>query len=109
MSHNGDCGGNVSGPPPGTAGERLLVRGEDGLLMDSLACRTVSLAELADDVRCGRRFRAREGASGSECTYQVLVQILLATLAPGATAGALSAMTGLPSAVREGFPTGRTT
>ncbi|MFJ3216661.1 hypothetical protein ACIPLC_12150 [Kitasatospora sp. NPDC086801] len=95
----------MSGPPTGADVERHLVRAEHGLLVDALTYRPVSLAELADDVRSGLRFRARD-SNGGECTYQVLVEALLATLVPAPTAGAVEL---LSAAVRGGLPTGRTT
>ncbi|MFJ4598285.1 MULTISPECIES: hypothetical protein [unclassified Kitasatospora] len=104
-NHNGVGSAGVSSPPTDAEVERQLVRAENGLLVDALTYRPVSLAELADDVRSGLRFRARD-SSGGECTYQVLVQALLATLVPGPTAGAAEL---LSAAVRDGLPTGRTT
>ncbi|MFJ4771134.1 polyhydroxyalkanoate synthesis regulator DNA-binding domain-containing protein [Streptomyces uncialis] len=73
--------------PTDTGGERLLVRTEGGGLFDALTRRPVTLEGLAREVRCGRRFRVREDGSGSECTYQVLAQVLLSALAPGVPGG----------------------
>ncbi|MET9535656.1 MULTISPECIES: polyhydroxyalkanoate synthesis regulator DNA-binding domain-containing protein [unclassified Streptomyces] len=67
-----------------TGEERLLVRTERGLLFDARTRQSVTLDELAADVRAGRRFRATEDRGGGECTYQVLAQVLLAALAPTA-------------------------
>ncbi len=98
----------VPGPSTGPDPQRLLTRAEGGILVDSLTGRRISSAELADDVRGGRRFRARD-SGGGECTYQVLVQVLLAALASGPEAGALPEVAGLPSAEARGsLPTGRT-
>ncbi|MFJ3216484.1 hypothetical protein ACIPLC_11250 [Kitasatospora sp. NPDC086801] len=96
-NRDGDDRRGVPGPSTGTDAERRLIREENGLLADSLTGRRVSLAELADDMRNGRRFQARERASGGECTYQVLVQVLLAALASGPVAGALPGTAGLVS------------
>ncbi|WP_179120009.1 polyhydroxyalkanoate synthesis regulator DNA-binding domain-containing protein [Streptomyces tsukubensis] len=56
-------------------------------MFDAVTRRPVTLEGLARDVRCGRRFRVREGESGSECTYQVLAQVLLSALAPAVPGG----------------------
>lgn len=66
----------------GADGEHLLVRAEGGRLFDALTLRPVTLEELADEVRSGRRFRVRGAESGVDCTYQVLAQVLLTALAP---------------------------
>ncbi|MFG2227639.1 polyhydroxyalkanoate synthesis regulator DNA-binding domain-containing protein [Streptomyces sp. NPDC048644] len=68
----------------GTDVERLLVRTEGGRLFDTLTRRPVTVEGLAGEVRRGSRFRVRDGESGSECTYQVLAQVLLTALAPAA-------------------------
>lgn len=99
----------------GTDVERLLARTKGGQLFDTLTRRPVTLEELAGEVRRGRRFRVREGESGSECTYQVLAQVLLTALSPvvpGAAwaAGRSSGIVGLLSdAVGDGSPPGRNT
>jgi hypothetical protein len=71
---------------------RMLRRDGDGTLYDVDEHRTVSLAELAEEVREGRRFRVHQHSSGRECTQQVLLEVLGA----GAPAGALG--TGIASA-----------
>ncbi|WP_411119876.1 polyhydroxyalkanoate synthesis regulator DNA-binding domain-containing protein [Streptomyces sp. 058-1L] len=78
------CGaaGVTARAPADAGGERLLVRTEVGRLFDARTRRPVTLEGLADDVRCGRRFRVREDESGNECTYQVLAQVLNTRLAP---------------------------
>nr|WP_272923824.1 polyhydroxyalkanoate synthesis regulator DNA-binding domain-containing protein [Streptomyces sp. SID3343] len=53
-------------------------------MFDTLTSRPVTLEALAGEVRRGRRFRLREGESGSDCTHQVLARVLLAALAPPA-------------------------
>ncbi|MFD4828457.1 polyhydroxyalkanoate synthesis regulator DNA-binding domain-containing protein [Streptomyces uncialis] len=77
--------------PTDAGGERLLVRTEGGRLFDALTRRPVTLEGLARDVRCGRRFRVREGETGSDCTYQVLAQVLLSALAPAVPGGTRAA------------------
>ncbi|MEV6419917.1 polyhydroxyalkanoate synthesis regulator DNA-binding domain-containing protein [Streptomyces sp. NPDC051662] len=70
---------------PAAAGHRrvrLVLRTRDGLLFDPSAGRTVTPEELADDVRRGHRFQARDSEHGTDCTYRVLVQILLTALTP---------------------------
>ncbi|MFJ9210277.1 polyhydroxyalkanoate synthesis regulator DNA-binding domain-containing protein [Streptomyces sp. NPDC102264] len=100
-------------PPTGTDAERHLVRTEGGRLFDTLTRRPVTVEELADDVRRGRRFRVREGESRSECTYQVLAQVLLTALSPAVpvaarAAGRSSGMAGpLSDAAGDGSPPGR--
>ncbi|MFD8921666.1 polyhydroxyalkanoate synthesis regulator DNA-binding domain-containing protein [Streptomyces sp. NPDC055037] len=100
-------------PPTGTGAERHLVRTEGGQLFDTFMCRPVTVEELADDVRRGRRFRVREGESGGECTYQVLAQVLLTALAPAApvaarAVGRSSGMAGpLSEAAGDDSPPGR--
>ncbi|MFD6337729.1 polyhydroxyalkanoate synthesis regulator DNA-binding domain-containing protein [Streptomyces sp. NPDC060131] len=103
----------VPQPPTGTGAERHLVRTEGGQLFDTFMCRPVTVEELADDVRRGRRFRVREGESGGECTYQVLAQVLLTALAPAApvaarAVGRSSGMAGpLSEAAGDDSPPGR--
>ncbi|MFD5930164.1 polyhydroxyalkanoate synthesis regulator DNA-binding domain-containing protein [Streptomyces sp. NPDC060333] len=97
----------------GTDGELLLVRTRDGRLFDTRTRRPVTLEGLAGEVRCGRRFRVREGASGGECTYQVLARVLLTGLV-SAVPGAARAVRGssgmvepMPDAMGDGSPPGR--
>jgi hypothetical protein len=54
---------------------RLLLRERDGGLVDESDGRPVTLAELREDVRAGRRFRARR-AGGGLCTYALLAELL---------------------------------
>ena len=55
---------------------RSLRRESDGTLYDLDERRTISIAELAEDVRAGRRFKARQDGSDRDCTQQVLLQVL---------------------------------
>ncbi|MFE2728344.1 hypothetical protein [Kitasatospora sp. NPDC059327] len=99
----GAVGAVGAGPPGSSAAERVLVRSEGGLLVDALTCRRVSLKELADDIRRGRRFRARDGVSGQDRTYQVLAQVLGVALGTEWVTGGPGVIGGLlAAAVREG-------
>ena len=62
--------------PSAAASPRLLQREPDGELLDLDERRAVSIAELREDIRAGRRFRAKDRASGTDCTYAVLVQVM---------------------------------
>jgi polyhydroxyalkanoate synthesis regulator protein len=77
------------------AERRELRRSPDGALFDVDQHRQVTLAELAADVREGRRFRARHADTDEVCTQRVLLEVLQASAIPHvpATAGA-QAMTG---------------
>jgi hypothetical protein len=55
---------------------REIVRDRDGNLFDVGEHRPVTLAELAEDVRAGRRFRARDQDGDALCTQQVLLEVL---------------------------------
>jgi len=59
---------------------RKLRRERDGSLFDVESEQSVSLSELAEDVKDGRRFRVSRAVSGSACTNEVLVEILRAAL-----------------------------
>lgn len=67
----------MSGRSPGRGSQapRVLRREHDGELVDEHDGRSVTLAELRDDVRAGRRFRVRRAGGGS-CTYAVLAEVL---------------------------------
>lgn len=67
----------MSGGSPQRASQapRVLRREHDGELVDEHDGRSVTLAELRDDVRAGRRFRVRRAGGGS-CTYAVLAEVL---------------------------------
>lgn len=54
---------------------RTLRREHDGGLFDEESGLPVTLGELRDDVRSGRRFRVRR-AGGADCTYAVLAEVL---------------------------------
>jgi hypothetical protein len=62
-------------PQPRRRGRRLRVKA-DGRLFDLDERRPVSLRELRDDVRSGRSFRAFRQRTGTECTNEVLVEVL---------------------------------
>jgi hypothetical protein len=55
---------------------RLLRRERDGELFDLDKRRVVSVSELREDLRAGRRFRAEDRKSGRDCTYAVLGRVL---------------------------------
>jgi hypothetical protein len=65
---------------PGRPAPRLLQRRADGSLHDAGLNRPVTLAELAEDVKDGRRFRAVRAESGASCTAEVLLEVLRAAL-----------------------------
>jgi len=67
---------------PGRGSPRRLRRELDGELFDLDERRVVSLSELREDVRAGRRFRAEDRGSGGDCTYAVLGRVVT-----GGTAG----------------------
>ncbi|MFF7730931.1 polyhydroxyalkanoate synthesis regulator DNA-binding domain-containing protein [Streptomyces sp. NPDC008001] len=79
---------------------RELTRHQDGSLYDTAAHRPVLFGELADDIRAGATFRARDAATDQDCTYQVLAAVLAGALswlpAPfgrgGASSAAISAL-----------------
>ncbi|MEV6823362.1 hypothetical protein [Amycolatopsis sp. NPDC051102] len=58
-----------------TRKRRALQRQPNGTLFDIEANRVVDVAELLDDVKAGRRFRAYR-RNGADCTVEVLVQML---------------------------------
>ena len=59
------------------SGGSLLVRREpDGELFDPDRGRVVRASELREHVRAGRRFRAVDRETGSDCTYAVLGLVL---------------------------------
>ncbi len=61
---------------PGGGSPRVLRRELDGELFDLDERRVVSLSELREDVRAGRRFRAEDRESRSDCTYAVLGRVV---------------------------------
>jgi polyhydroxyalkanoate synthesis regulator protein len=62
----------------------------DGALYDADEQRLVTLAELRDEVRNGRRFRAFRHDTGADCTYEVLANILHAAFPDGTESGVAS-------------------
>lgn len=66
----------------GGGSPRVLRRELDGELFDLDERRVVSISELREDVRAGRRFRAEDRESGRDCTYAVLGRVVT-----GGTAG----------------------
>jgi hypothetical protein len=76
---------------------RRLRRDGDGALYDLDERRTVSLAELAEEVQAGRRFRAHRHGSERDCTQQVLLQVLGASAltVPGGSRGLAAYAPGL--------------
>jgi hypothetical protein len=93
---------------------RSLRRDDDGTLYDLDERRTITITELAEDVRVGRRFKARQQGSERNCTQQVLLQVLAAAgpakapSLPGAggqlhgLAGAVGAIAGAIADRRDG-------
>jgi hypothetical protein len=85
---------------------RSLRRDGDGTLYDLDERRTITVVELAEEVRVGRRFRARQQGSERDCTQQVLLVVLGCSAIPapplspaagsqlGALAGAIGAIAG---------------
>lgn len=61
---------------PGGGSPRVLRRERDGELFDLDERRVVSISELREDVRAGRRFRAEDRESGGDCTYAVLGRVV---------------------------------
>lgn len=91
----------TDGAPPragAAAPERVLYRQRGGELYDAHQHQRVGLDELAQEVRAGGHFRVYDQATGSECTYHVLSEVVaqagmhsLAALAdPGSVIGYLA-------------------
>lgn len=55
---------------------RILRRSPDGELFDVKERRLVSISELREDVRAGRRFRAESSDGAADCTYAVLRNVV---------------------------------
>ena len=97
--------------------QRSLRRDGDGTLYDLDERRTIAITELAEEVRVGRRFKARQQGSERDCTQQVLLEVLAAvgpakgSLLPGAgaqlhgLAGAVGAIAGAIVDRRDGAST----
>jgi hypothetical protein len=75
----------------------MLRRDGDGSLYDMDQHRSVTLAELADDVRAGRRFRVTQHDSGMDRTSSVLLEVLSASSPAGAGINRLTSSTQLPA------------
>jgi hypothetical protein len=60
---------------------RQLRRESDGSLYDLGERRRISAAEIRDDIRAGRRFRAVRHDTGADCTSEVLAEVLRGALA----------------------------
>jgi hypothetical protein len=76
----------------------VLRREADGSLYDIDERRWVSLSELRDEVRIGRRFRASRHDTGANCTNEVLAELLQGGALPGmkdAGASSLGSLAGL--------------
>lgn len=85
---------------------RNLTRGRDGSLFDVDEHRQISLAELADDVRDGRRFRVRHADTDQICTQRVLLEVLQASVTPGPASSLAAGLPALASAVGTAFAQG---
>lgn len=66
--------------PRSTLPRRRLRRENDGSLFDVDERRRIEIAELAEDVRSGRYFRAARHSSGEDCTQEVLAQVLASSV-----------------------------
>jgi hypothetical protein len=55
----------------------------------------VTAAELRQDVRDGRRFRARDSRSGDDCTYEVLAEVVWGAIPAAQDGSGLGALGGL--------------
>ncbi len=65
---------------------RRLRRDEYGHLYDVIERRRVTFAELCDDLRARRSFRAYRHDTGEDCTFEVLLEALAVGLLPNAQA-----------------------
>jgi hypothetical protein len=65
---------------------RVLQRDRDGMMYDPAQNRSVSIEEVADDVRARRFIQVKRLETGSDCTYEVLLEILATNLPRGPTA-----------------------
>jgi hypothetical protein len=74
---------------------RVLVRDHDGKLYDPAQNRSVSIEEVADDVRAHRLIRVNRLETGSDCTYEVLGEIVATNLPQALTAGVVRDLLGL--------------
>ncbi|WP_026413414.1 polyhydroxyalkanoate synthesis regulator DNA-binding domain-containing protein [Actinomadura oligospora] len=54
----------------------------DGDLYDLEERRRVTLKELGDEVKVGRQFRVRHAETDTDCTHEVLLEVLRASLPP---------------------------
>ncbi|MEV5573245.1 polyhydroxyalkanoate synthesis regulator DNA-binding domain-containing protein [Spirillospora sp. NPDC052269] len=54
----------------------------DGDLYDLDERRRIALKELGDEVKAGRQFRVRHGETGTDCTHEVLLEVLRTSLPP---------------------------
>jgi len=77
---------------------KKIVRRDDGSLWDATERRRITAAELRDHVRDGGLFEARRQGSGTDCTYEVLQNVLglgmLQNLVPGMGSGGLGGALG---------------
>jgi len=80
---------------------RVLRRDADGALFDLDEQRVISLAELRDDVRGGRRFRAQRHGDGGDCTYAVLAEIVTGRAHDARTREARGSLANLLRGVRD--------
>lgn len=83
---------------------KKVIRRSDGALYDLSERRRITPAELKDYVRDGGLFEARRHESGTDCTYEVLQEVigtsLLANLLPGLGGGGGGALGGIVDLVR---------
>lgn len=72
----------------------MLLREGDGRLFDIDDRRVVTVEELLDDLKAGRRFRAHRRSTGADCTVEVLVEALGPALSGHSAEGSFA---GLPA------------
>ncbi|WP_165975971.1 hypothetical protein [Actinomadura rubrisoli] len=80
MSRRREGREGADGPPDRARHARRLRLDADGRLYDPDERRFVEPRELCDDIRSGRTFRAYRAERGDECTNEILVRVLLASL-----------------------------
>jgi hypothetical protein len=78
------------------------------LLFDVDEGRQVTLVELADDVRAGRRFRVRHADTDALCTQRVLLEVLQSAVAPRPASALAAGLPAIASAVGAAFAQGTT-
>ena len=75
----------------------MLRREADGILHDISEGRRVSASELRQDVRDGRQFRVEDSRTGTDCTFEVLAEVVWGVAPAGQSGGGLGGVTNLLS------------